>query len=432
MTCPEIPKAGWYVAGASQVVTCSSVCGNDPGVIDGGWIAGSGEHLLAVGTEREVREAADLDGAERIDAAGQVVLPGFVDAHTHLVFGGSRVDEYLAKAVQEDPDLLRVRGVQTGIAATVAATRNADFASLLSQTTGRLSNMITCGTTTVEVKSGYGFTVESEIKMLEVAEALGKYLPVDVISTFLGAHGWPPEMGKAAYIDVLLEEMLPEVARRRLAVFCDVWCEDSHFDAVECARILSAANALGMASKIHTDAYSYIGGSDLAAEIGAVSAEHLNFTPPSALKKLAAAGTIGVVLPATDFAVSHAHPFDPHLMWQSGVSLAVATNCCPGTWCESVPFALVLACRQHRMLPGEALVAATLGGAKALRLSGDRGSLEPGKLADLQFWNVERWEDVFYRYGGKLVTRVMKRGRVVVQDGCLCGRGFAVEGMEWR
>lgn len=424
----EKQKVDWFIEGASQVVTCSPSRGDQPGIIESGWIAGRGERILAVGTEREIRTTADLEGARKISAEGQVVLPGFVDSHTHLVFGGTRVDEYVAKCTGVSLDSLRARGLRVGVDASVSATRSAGLELLVLQSGARLENMIECGTTTVEIKSGYGFTTESEIKMLEVAAELGRRLPVDVVPTFLGAHGWPPEMSKSSYIDIIVNEMIPEVARRKLAVFCDAWCEDTHFSAAECGRILETAMTLGMRAKIHTDAYSYIGGSDLAAEIGAVSADHLNFTPPAALEKLSAAGTVCTPLPVTDFSVSHPRPFDPVPMRQAGVTLALASNCNPGAWCESVPFALVLACRRHGLFPGEALVSATTGGAKALGLDGDRGSIEPGKLADLQIWKARRYEEIFYRYGARIVDRVMKRGRIVVKDGCLCSGNRMSEG----
>lgn len=232
-----IQKAEWFLAGASQVVTCVPGRGSDPGVIENGWVAGAGERILAVGTEREVREAVNLEGARRIDAAGGVILPGFVDSHTHLVFGGTRLDEYVARCTGADLEPLRARGI-AGVGASVSATRDATLESLVLQAGVRLQNMIEFGTTTIEAKSGYGFTTESELRLLEAAAELGRRLPVDVLPTFLGAHGWPPEMTKAAYIDLILTEMLPEVARRKLAVFCDAWCEDTHFSAEECGRIL--------------------------------------------------------------------------------------------------------------------------------------------------------------------------------------------------
>ncbi len=419
----NVKKAEWVLEGSSQVVTCAQGRGSLPGVIENGCVAGAGERILAVGTQAEIRTAVDVSRAERIDAAGGVVLPGFVDSHTHLVFGGTRVDEYVAKCTGESLESLKARGLKVGVDASVSATRSASLETLVLQSGARLANMIECGTTTVEIKSGYGFTTESEIRMLEAAVELGRRFPVDVLPTFLGAHGWPAEMGKASYIDLIVGEMLPEVAGRKLAVFCDAWCEDTHFSAAECGRILEAAKVLGMRLKIHTDAYSYVGGSDLAAELGAVSADHLNFTPPAALKKLAAAGTVCTPLPVTDFAVSHPRPVDPKPMRHAGVTMAIASNCNPGAWSEAVPFALVLACRRHGLFPGEALLAATIGGAHALGLGDDRGSLEPGKLADIQVWKARRYEDIFYRYGARIVDKVIKRGRVVVEDGRLKGRG---------
>lgn len=421
MDSPGIRKAEWVLEGASQVVTCAPGRGDAPGVIERGVVAGIGEKILAVGTAAEVGKIADLSGAVRLDAGGGVVLPGFVDSHTHLVFGGTRLDEYVAKCTGADLEPLRARGI-AGVNASVSATRDATLESLVLQAGARLANMIECGTTTVEAKSGYGFTTESETRMLEAAAELGRRLPVDVLPTFLGAHGWPPETTKAAYIDLIVNEMLPEVAARKLAVFCDAWCEDTHFSASECGRILAAAKALGMRPKIHTDAYSYVGGSDLAAELGAVSADHLNFTPPAALEKLAAAGTVCTPLPVTDFSVAHPRPFDPKPMREAGVTLALATNCNPGAWSEAMPFALVLACRRHGLFPGEAIEAATIGGAKALGLEADRGSLEPGKLADIQVWKAARFEEVFYRYGARIVDKVMKRGVIVVEGGRLKGR----------
>jgi len=414
-------KASWVIAGASQVVTCSQNQGAVPGIIEKGVVAGQGERILAVGTENEINASIDLSEAVKIDAGGGVVLPGFVDSHTHLVFGGTRLDEYIAKCTGADLEPLKARGL-AGVNASVSATRGASLESLVAQTALRLSNMVECGTTTIEIKSGYGFSTESEIRMLEAAAEVGRRMPVDVLPTFLGAHGWPAEMTKERYIDLIVNEMLPEVARRKLAIFCDAWCEDTHFSAKECERILSAAIQLGMKAKIHTDAYSYIGGSDLAAELGAISADHLNYTPLSAFRKLAAAGTVCTFLPVTDFSVAHASPFSPALMREAGGTMAIASNCNPGAWCESLPFALVLACRRHGVTPAEAIMGATVHGARALGLESDRGSLEPGKLADIQVWKACRYEEVFYRFGARIVDKVMKKGNLVVEDGCLKGR----------
>ena len=409
------PRSDLVIAGAREVLTCKGDAPYDLGVIPDGWLAVSGESIAAVGSRAAVEAAVDCSGADVIDAAGCVVAPGFVDSHTHLVFAGSRVDEYAAKMTESDPDVLRRRGIETGVLATVARTRAATLDELVNEAGARLRSMLRAGTTTVESKSGYGLSTAAELKLLRVNRALAEATPVDVLSTFLGAHGFPPDAPREVYLRTVVDEMTPLVAEEGLAEFADVWCDDGYYTAEESRLLLETAQSAGMAPKIHADAYSYVGGSDLAAEMGMVSIDHLNFTPRALMGRLAASGVVGVIMPALDFAVAHARPFDARAMIDEGMTVALATDLCPGCWAESQQFVMALACRLYRMSPAEAVWAATRGGAQALRLDGDRGSLEVGKLADLQIWDVPQYEHVIYRLGGNVVTHVVKRGRVVVQ-----------------
>jgi imidazolonepropionase len=412
---PQVrPKADLVLEDCTQLLTCKPGSKDLVGLVGHGWVAAAGGRILAAGSRRDVLDAVDTGAAQVFSGKDKVVVPGFVDAHTHLVFGGSRVKEYAARMVHDDPETLRRLGIKTGIMATVAMTRNSTEEELYRAAAGRLRHMLQSGSTTVESKSGYGLSLHSELKILELNRRLDQDLPVDVVSTFLGAHGWPDDIPKDKYIDMLLQEMLPLVAQERLARFCDVWCDEGHYTAAESGRILRAARDHGLEPKIHTDAYSYIGGSDLAAEMGMASADHLNYTPPEAIRKLARKGVPGVLLPAIDFAVKHPRPFQARPMLEEGLDLALATNCCPGCYVESMPLVLALACREHRMSAEEAIRAATLGGARALGLEHDRGSLEPGKLADLQVWDAHQYEEIIYRIGGNLVERVFKNGRCVV------------------
>lgn len=413
--------ADLVLANAAELVT-GSEDGKTLTVINKGWLAVKDERIVAMGQEGEVAPLVDSELTRVIDAAGKVVAPGFTDCHTHLVFGGSRVEEYAARLTIDDPKELEMRGIKTGIMVTVGQTRKASEEELYLAAEARLKRMLASGTTTVESKSGYGLSFDSEIKILKVNRLLDRNSPVDIVSTFLGAHGWPDDQPRGRYIDLLIKEMIPQVSELGLARFCDVWCDDGHYSAKESEMILRAGQDYGLEPKIHTDAYSYIGGSDLAAEMKMVSADHLNYTPVPAMKKMAKANVLGVLMPALDFAVKHPQPFDYPAMKAENLPVALATNLCPGCWTESMQFVLALACRLYKMSPAEALIAATLGGAKALGLEKDYGSLSVGKYADIQVWDIPCHEHLVYRLGGNVVEKVIKKGKLVIDH--LPGQGY--------
>lgn len=416
MATPESrPRADLVIADALQLLTCAGDTPYDLGIVEHGWVAVVGAVIAAVGSRAEVEAAVDCSVAAIVDASGRVVAPGFVDSHTHLVFGGSRVDEYAVKMTDSNPEVLRRLGIGTGILATVERTRAASLDELVGEAAARLRRMLRAGTTTVESKSGYGLSTEAELKLLRANGALAVETPVDVFSTFLGAHGFPPDVPREAYLRTVVDEMTPRVAEEGLAQFADVWCDDGYYTADESRLILEAAEAAGMTPKIHADAYSYVGGSDLAANMRMVSVDHLNYTPRAVMSELAESGVVGVVMPALDFAVGHVRPFDARAMVDEGMTLALATDLCPGCWAESQQFVMALACRLYHLSPAEAMWAATRGGAFALHLETDRGALEVGKLADVQVWDVPRYEHAIYRLGGNVVSHVIKRGKVVVE-----------------
>jgi imidazolonepropionase len=386
------------------------------GLIENGYIYAEDGVIKAVGSMDQFKnDVFALGPADEIDAAGKIVLPGFVDCHTHSVFGGSRVAEYSIKLTDNDPAALEKLGIEAGMYGTVNATKNLPAELLEEQSFKRVSGMLSNGTTTIEIKSGYGLSTDSEIKMLEIIKRLNKRLPLDIHSTFLGAHGWPKDMSKEKYIDVLTKDMIPKVSELKLAQFCDVWCDDGYYTAKESEKILSCGRDYGLIPKIHTDCYSYIGGSDLAADMHMISADHLNYTPENVFKKLRGANVVGVVAPGTDFAVKHPKPFDPRPMLEAGMDLAIATNCNPGVWVESMQVILVLACRQHGFTPAEAVKAATKGGALALGLN-DVGILDAGKKADIQIWDLDTYEDIIYKFGAKYIKTVIKDGNIVVNN----------------
>jgi len=405
------PRADLLIANAAEVLTCIP-SGNDlVGRIRGGAVAVAGERILAVGPDADVRAQVDATGAQVSDASGKIVAPGFVDSHTHLVFGGSRVREYAAK-MTHTPQAVKALGIPTGILATVEMTRAESIDQLTASAVQRLRQMLAHGTTTAESKSGYGLTVADELKLLGVNRRLQALQPVDVVSTFLGAHDFPREVAREQYIESIIHEMIPLVAEQKLAEFCDAFCDEGYYTAAEARRILEAGRAAGLRPKIHTDQYSAIGGSEMAMELGVVSADHLNYTERGLMRKLAAAGVVGVVTPVLDFAVKHPRPFDARAMMAEGMTLALSTDLCPACWVESMQLVMQFACRQYGLSPEEALYASTVGGARALGLN-DRGTLAPGQLADIQIWDIPTFEDVIYRLGNNAVETVIKRGKSV-------------------
>lgn len=407
------------IENASQVLTMRGESNHDVGMLRDASIYVEDGLIRSLGSKEEVSaDILDRTGVTVVDASGKVVVPGFVDCHTHTIFGGSRVAEYAIKLTDDRPETLERLGIPTGIYASVNLTKDLPVEVLAEQTERRMRNMLLTGTTTIESKSGYGLTLPSEMKMLEVNRLLSAILPMDIVSTFLGGHGWEEGKSKDWYIDQLCEEMIPQVASFRMAAFNDVWVDEGHFTAADAERILSCGREYNLIPSIHTDAYSDIGGSALAAEMKMANAGHLNYTPNELLPQLRDAGVVGVLLPGTDFSVRHPHPAKPRPMLNCGMTLALASNCNPGNWMESMQVVLTLACRQHGFSPAEAFRAATYGGAKALTLT-DRGVLDVGKVADLLILDVDTFEDVIYKFGRNHVQTVIKKGNIVVQDGRL-------------
>jgi imidazolonepropionase len=351
--------------------------------------------------------------AKVIDATSQVVLPGFVDSHTHLIFAGSREDEFEQRLQGLTYQQIAERG--GGINATVRRVRTASKEELKALARPRLRRLLEHGVTTVEVKSGYGLTLADEIKCLEAVAELNAEGPPELVPTFLGAHAVPPEYrsDRDGYLRLLLDDMLPEVARCRLAEFCDVFCEAGVFSVEESRRILARARDLGFRLKLHADELTPLGGAELAAQLGATSADHLLCVTDAGIDALAASGTVATLLPGTAFFLGL--PYAPaRRLIDRGVVVALASDCNPGTCpTENLPLVGAMACTQMKMLPAEAVNALTLNAAVALGRSDRLGSLEPGKQADLVICDVPDYRHLFYHFGINHVRRVIKRGRVV-------------------
>ena len=391
----------------------------DPGSMAGGCLAARDGDIVFVGTSKQFRREVRLrPDAVKIDAAGRTVLPGFVDPHTHLPFAGWRDAEFVERLQGASYESIAARG--GGIQATVEATRRAALDDLVALGHARLDCMLRHGTTTAEAKSGYGGNLETELKQLEALRRLAAVHPVDVVPTFLGAHVVPAERRheRAAYVREVAEVMVPEVARRRLARYCDVFVEQGAFTVEEAETILAAARACGLGLRVHADQRSAFGGARLAARLQAASADHLDHVDAAGIAALRESGTTAVLLPGASFFLRQAHDAPARRLIEAGVPVALATDYNPGTCpTEAMSAILPLACLRMGLLPAEAIAAATLNAAHCLGLAARIGSLEVGKAADLQVVGVPSHVHLAYHFGINHCLTVVKKGRVVVQDG---------------
>lgn len=379
-------------------------------IIEDGAVYIEGDRIADLGTSSEILQRHPR-AATTLDASGKVVLPGLVDAHTHTIFAGSREREVEWKAQGLSYAEIAARG--GGILHTVRATREATEADLVRIGLERLLTFVSFGTTTVEVKSGYGLRTADELKMLRAAAEAGRAAGLDVVPTFLGAHAVPPEFeGRSdAYIDLLLNESLQAVAVGQAASFCDVFVDEGYFTAEQGRRILDKASALGLRPKVHADELSDTGGASLSADVRAVSADHLLHASDAGVEAMAGAGVIATLLPATSLASRM--PFaDGRRLLAAGVPVALGTDFNPNCWCESMQLVVALACHHNGLLPAQAITAATINAAWAVGRGDEVGSLERGKLADLVVLDAPTYHHLGYRLGGDLAEAVIKRGRV--------------------
>jgi imidazolonepropionase len=422
-------EADLLIHNIGQLVTLAGAAGprrgaqmRELGIVADGALAARDGRIVAVGPARMVSDA--VKASETLDARGAAVIPGFVDPHTHLPWAGDRAGEFELRI--GGATYMEIMAAGGGIVRTVSDTRAAPLERLVDETAARAARMLAFGTTTAEAKTGYGLNVADELKQLEAIALLQQRGPFDLVPTFLGAHAVPAEYrGRAdAYVDHVVEEQLPAAWARweRLReafpagwpVFCDVFCEQGAFDLAQSRRILEAAKRLGFALKIHVDEFEPLGGTPLAVELGAASADHIVTTPPDHVALLARSDTIGVALPGTPFGLAHRDYSPGRALIDQGGALALATDLNPGTsWCENMQMMLALACRYMRLLPAEALVAATLNAAYAIGLGRIVGSLEVGKQADLLILDADDYRMLPYRYGTNLVKTVVKRGRII-------------------
>lgn len=368
--------------------------------------------IVAAGPRAEID--ARFTARERLDARGGTIVPGFVDAHTHPVFAGTREDEFELRTQGATYVEIAQRG--GGILSSVRGVRAASKEELLAGLLVRLDRFLALGTTTIEAKTGYGLSLDDELKCLEVLREAARVHPVEIVPTFLGAHDFPVEYRerKPAYVDLLVEEMLPRIAEAQLAEYCDIFTESHVFGLADSRRILTRARELGLGLRLHVDQLTPLGGAELAAELGAASADHLEFVSDAGIDALARAGVVPVLCPVVPLYLRVAQEAPARVMIDRGLAVALSTDFNPGScYLQSMPLVLAWAALRYRMSAGEVLTAATLNAACSLGRGARLGTLEPGKQADLVVLDVPNVRHLVYELGRNPVTAVVKRGRIV-------------------
>lgn len=418
-----------------QLVTCASPSGplkgsemNEVGIIDRGAVAVTDGVIIGVGTQTEILDA--FVGSDTIDAGDRVIWPGFIDPHTHIVFAGNRLDEFEMKI--GGADYLDILAAGGGILSTVRKTREASFEELVEGGKRRLDNMLSCGTTTAEIKTGYGLDLGTELKMLKVIEELDRIHPIDLVPTFLAAHAVPDEFRSepSKYVDLICDEMLSAAwewyagshfPQSGTSFFVDVFCEKNAFDREQTHRIFDAASSLGFKIKAHVDEFTNLRGSELAIQMGAISIDHLDEISDEEIDMLSSSDTIGVVTPTVNFNLGSSSFADARKLVDRGCALAVSTDYNPGSApCPSQPMVMAIATRYQRLFPAEALIASTINAAYAVGVGLSAGSVEVGKKADMLILDTTDFREAAYEFGCPLVTSVFKNGRQVCGEPLNC------------
>lgn len=386
-------------------------------IINDGAIAVKDDRIIFIGSTEELQSKFEFGKIlTKIDASNKLVTPGFVDPHTHIIFEGSRENELSMKL--EGKSYIEILESGGGILKTVRETRNASIEKLVQNGKKILDNMMAFGTTTIEAKSGYGLTTKSEIKQLEAMQILNDDHPIDIVPTFLGAHAVPPEYEKKPdkYVDLIISDMIPRIAKEGLAVFCDVFCEKGIFSIKQTRKILKTAMRYGLKPQIHIDEIVDTNGALLASELRAIQTGHVLKSNDEGLKAMADAGVIATLLPATPFCLMLNQYAPARKMIELGLPIALATDLNPNCWTESMQMIIALACYHMKLSPAEALAASTINAACAIQNHDEIGSIEIGKKADLIVFDVPNHQFLPYHFGVNLVSKVIKNGKIVVDN----------------
>ena len=416
-------RADFAIVNANELVTLNGTSDrpqtkdemNDLRIIKDGAVAAKKGKIVAVGTTKEVLSRLEK-GYEVVDASGKLVTPGLIDPHVHLVFGGSREEELEQMAVKGVP-YLEIKAKGGGMPTTLKATAQASTEELLKITTHILNTMLIHGTTTIEAKSGYEMTFQGEIRQLEIIKTLNETHPIDLVSTFM-AQGIPVEFADKVdqLTDQIVNKWIPEVAKRKLAEYCDVFCEKGYFNVTQSKRILEAGIKHSLKPRIHADWLAHSGGAKLGAELNVVSADHLIFTPPEEIRTLVKKGIVGTFLPTTPFCYLGTYAKARDII-KAGLPVALGTDLSAADMCESMQMMMTIAILQMRMTTEEALTAATINAAHAIERAKEIGSLEVGKKADIVIFDAPNHKFFSYHYGVNLAEKIFKNGELVAEKG---------------